>query len=383
MALVVLTAVYLALMFGGTEPTALELTTFRNVVLYSYIAVFMAYTFDDRREIDALTNLVLVLAGISSVFGILQAVLGNRLPLWLLRPRDAEVFGYFGTDITRSNGLIGNTIVFATYLTLMIALTFAKYMVRPQKRLIVLGVILLAAVYTTFSRAAIVGAAVVVALTFVLSRRDVLRAAVRLVAILIATSAVAFAIYAIPAARLAAANSFLYQQLFLGNNASVQGSNAGHALDIALGVQQFNQSPAIGVGLGSQSQISTLSDFGISITDGAFWSRLAETGLLGMGAHIAVALTTIVFAWRLWRSSRRTNYLALAYISYASYEFAVAAFVNSGYYGKTPFVLAWAFFGLAVATGRTETTEGDSPGRGRSQFPERSDVKSELDRLDA
>ncbi|MDC7121645.1 hypothetical protein OMK64_08855 [Cellulomonas fimi] len=350
-ALVALAVTYLALMVGGTESLSSELSTWRNVALYAFAAVYTAYCLRSQEQAERLTSLAIGLAGVLALFGVAQALLAARLPGFLLEPKDAVVFGYYGTDIVRSNGLIGNTIVYATYLTLMVAVTWARWLERRGRFLLAVVGLLLVAIYLTYSRAAMAGSVVVLAGIFVVTRRDVLRASLRALALAVGLALGVLVAFATPL-RAAIESSFAYRELFLGQNASVQGSNAAHAMDVTLGIQQFSANPWIGTGVASQAQFSTLSEYGISITDGAFWARLAETGLLGMTAHLAVVVTAAATLCRLAVRRGPGSSLALGLLAFTIFQFMGAAFVNSAFYGKTPFVMYWILFGAAVAQNR-------------------------------
>lgn len=379
-ALLLLAATYLALLAGGSESLGTELTTMRNVVLYSFVALYPAVRLRSRHAVRTIKRGVIYLCVPVAGLGILQSVAGARLPARFLAPRDAPVFGYFGTTIVRSNGLIGNSIVYSTFLLLMLALTLAVFLESRERRFLLIAALLVVGIFLTYSRIAFVGAFIVVAAVYLIDGAARRRAPARVVALTVVAAIAVVLIAVVDPARRYVQGSFVYQSLFLSQNASVQGSNQGHRLDVAIGIDRFHAHPWLGGGIGSTAQYSSLAEFGASITDGAFWARLAETGLVGMAAHALVIVTSLSALAVAAFGARGRSATAVALLAYSLYEVAAAAFVNSAYYGKTPFVLFWLLFGVAIAEHRIERAPAAAldQATGRRDATSRGEVEGAL-----
>lgn len=355
-----LVAVYLVLLIQKGAPLSEQLTTVRSHALYAFIAIYITTAVRDRLELEKLLHLVMRLGIVFSIFGIAQYVLRAQLPSWLLASADTRVFSYFGTDITRSNGLMGNTIVYSAVLLLFLSLWAFKFAQHPTFRPALAAAIVVVALLTTFSRIAIVGAVLigVLAILKMLGRRGMKHLVPGLVATVVLGTIVVLALLSSPATARSISESFIVKDLFGGQNASVQGSTAGHDAFTEFAIQSFGSNPWTGVGIGSQSVQGTTA---VQITDGANLAVAVEGGLAlfipWMLLIVAAAIATL--------SARRfiaqeCRFLAVGLFVFIVYQFGAASFVNSAIIGKTPFLLFWATFGILMAllrVGREEASQ--------------------------
>lgn len=356
-----LVAMYFALIVQGGAPLAEQFTTIRSHALYAFIAIYIATALRDRGELTQLLQLIMRLGIAFSVFGIAQYVFRAQLPPWLLASSDTRLFSYFGTDITRSNGLMGNTIVYSAVLLLFLSLWAFKFAQQPTWRTAVGTALVIVALFTTFSRIAIVGAIVIAVLAVLrmLGRRGIKYLMPGLFTAVAVGAIVTLGLLANPATSQTIGESFIVKDLFGGQNASVQGSTAGHDTFTDFAVKSFGDNPWTGVGIGSQSAQGITA---VQITDGANLAVAVEGGLAlflpWMLLIVATALATL-------RSRRylapEHRFLAVALFIFIAYQFGAASFVNSAIIGKTPFLLFWSTFGILVALsrlGKSERTEG-------------------------
>lgn len=369
LALFVLLVAYVVASIVSYEPLGDRFLVVRSSCLYAFVSVFIAIRLRAQADTTYLKGVTVALGVFLALFGIAQSYLS--LPTALLTPKDSMVFSYFGTDIVRSNGLVGNTIVYGVTLTLIFAALLARAVATHGQYRYLPPAIVLIGIYTTNSRAALIGAAAVAAFVLIASRQDLRQSLGRIFTFAGGLGVLGALAWCIPSVWNSITSSFIVQELFLGRNISVQGSNRGHREDITLAIDRFKENPIWGHGVGSVGEGSIDAVYGKTITDGAFWARLAEGGIMLTAAWLAVILTVSAACWRAWRASNRTNWVALGVLGFSVYQFGFAAFVNSGWFGKTPFVMYWVLFGLAMAIERQRQQAEPEPRPSATQSRQR------------
>lgn len=350
--LLALALVYVALSFHGGENVVARLTTVRSSVLYAVVGVFAATRLsatDARRVIR-----VLLAIGVGfAAFGLLQFVLRNALPEWLLVSRDTNAFSYYGTDIVRSTGLLGNTIIYANLMLLYVAVFAFRLIAKFSWGILVSAILAFAAVVVTFSRLAIVGAVVIALVAFVVwvvknwSRRMGIVLAV-VGGIVVVVMGV---LWILPGPRQMLGKSFVVEGLILGGNASVQGSTDIHSSFANLAWALLSGPDRwFGLGLGTQMQGSVYSLHHAVVTDGAALATLLEGGLVLVLAYAMAIACCAVFLVRARRQVAVSDrYFVVGLFVYVVFLFGVSSFVNSAYFGKVLFITLWVMFGLAMA----------------------------------
>ena len=130
--LVVCLVVSLTLLTVGSESLTGQLLAIRSHLFYAVPAIFLAACVRNTRTPTRVVDAVMA-SGLGSrqFFGCIQYVFRAQLPEWLLVSSDTVLFGYYDTDITRSTGLVGNSIVFSTYLLLILSLWAFKAAANP------------------------------------------------------------------------------------------------------------------------------------------------------------------------------------------------------------------------------------------------------------
>ena len=352
--------IYSSLSIQGTEPIGLRLRAVRNVALYATIAVFVTTSIRRRDHQQRLLQLALNLSTVIALFGIVQYLVGQSLPAILQSTREFDAFSYSGTDILRSNGLVGNTIVYGHFLCLPFAIALSKLLSRFAWPDIIRAAVIAVAILTTFSRSAITGAVIIViaAAVTLYARRG---ASNLLILTAVGAALVALATTTILASETlydSVSNSFIVRDLFLSENPSVGNSNQGHTVLIDVAMSSFAQNPWLGLGVGSQNIDSNLASSGTFVAvDGVAWAILVEGGLLLAVAYISLVATAVTAAVRELGHSREQDYLIIGFLTFSLFQFGLSVFINSGYAGKTPFIMYWIFFGLIMAARRTRLDE--------------------------
>ncbi len=353
-AFVLLTVVYVCLFANGNETLYDKYLNLRNEVLYAFVAVFISANLKSKNEAIRLLRLAMRFSVVLAIFGIVQFVFRSTLPEWLLVSRDTTVFGYYGTDITRSTGLIGNTIVYSNMLLLFFTFHLAKMAHGFKFRDSLGAVILFTSIILTFSRVAIAGSVsvAVVLLVYVVAKRRPTPL------VILASGASLFGFIGLTwiflSEQLIAqlGSSFIYSDLFLNQNASVQSSTSLHNVYIDIALKIVQEDPWFGIGIASQGQNSLNAQSSTVITDGAFWSLLAEGGIVLLASYFVFLIICAVTAFKTIKFANFESYVPIAFLVFSAYEFFASAIYNSSFFGKAPFILYWFIFGIVVVVGR-------------------------------
>lgn len=356
-------ALALVLALFGPVPPGDAIIAVRSLLFYVAAAMFTAVTVRTRESALRIVRTVMKAGLAIAVLGCIQFVFRGALPQWLLFTADTKLFSYYGTDITRATGLVGNSIVYGTFVSLIFVLWLASStredLTRASRlRHLVAVAISGAAVVVSFSRISITVAvaAVAIAMLYAILRKGASRAVVTLFHIGLVGSILILVVLAIPQLLEPFSQTFLVQGLFLGNNASVTGSTDGHEMFTRLALQSFAEHPWVGIGLGSQSGANDR----IIITDGFHLSTMVEGGLVLL-VPVTLSLLLVWFrALGMWRRSSVTDrWLHIAVAVFLASQIFAAGFYNTGFYGKVPNVIFWIVFGAAVALFKAGSRELD------------------------
>lgn len=358
----------------GTEPLGARISQFRSHVLYAFVAVYLVTTVRNREQLHWLLRLFMKMSALIAAFGVFQFVFRTQLPDALLYSKDTDLFGYFGSDITRSTGLMGNTIVFGSVMNLAYALHLSRLAVSPSVRHFALSALVCAGGIVTFSRVSIIiNVALTVAILVVAAyRRDPAKTLVGgfFLATLVVPATVLMTLAT--GGYRALAESFIVSELFSGKNAAVAGSTSTHFYYIDYAIQTIQQHPWIGVGVATQKQDSNYGYTHTVVTDGAIWTTAMEVGLIVAGTYAITLLLVMAHQYRVWRTDR-LEWPALGLLLFSVLEFGFASVYNSGWFGKGPFLLYWIVFGLVAAS--FELQRGREPGVSRTRRTRRRSTR--------
>lgn len=355
-----LVTVSMAVLFlNGQESASLKFLTIRSEILYASAGVFIVSTVSSRSGALHLISLIRWLGLIFAVFGIIQFLLRSSLPRWLLYTSDTQLFGYYGTDLTRSTGLLGNTIVYSAVLLLVLSLWTFHAVFRTSALSIVPLIVLVCAIFTTFSRIAIACAVLLIIFAGVYWLRK--RGAPGLITLIGGFLVGGLFIIAFPLSIQSLSDSFLVSNLFGGLNPSVRASTDLHTSQVSEALSLFREHPILGLGLGTQDESSIHALTSVVITDGAIWAVLVEGGLILLVPFFILFLSMLTRVIGAMRSEdEEVKSIALALCFYLLLQVGVASWLNSAIFGKVPFILTWVVFGCLVTVSRKrKDTESD------------------------
>jgi hypothetical protein len=359
-ALILLLVVSVVLMLHGPEAMGPQFRAVRNQVFYAFAGFYTAVTVRDREGAMSIITLVMRLGLVLAAFACVQFFFRDVLPEWLLFSRDTILFSYYGTDISRSTGLVGNSIIFATLLVLIYSLWLARALWRPRIITFAGTALMAAGIVTTFSRASIICAALISVgmLAAVIWRIRPSRRIPLLASLSLGGALLTIGFLGSEGWRQTLTGSFIWHGLFLGENATAAGSNRRHYQYATFAVESFNRHPVFGIGLGTQSQYSENATSSVVITDGFHYSTLVEGGLFLFVPTMLFLFAVILRAIRAYHCfPSSAKYIPLAIATYFFSQVAVAGFINTGFYGKIANLIGWIVFGAMVAVARTHTNE--------------------------
>ncbi len=333
--------VYIVSFLISEETTYRKILSLRENVIYLFISIFIYKFLKSEKIIDKLLKTIYRLGFFFGVFGIFQFIFRQKLPKELLVPSDYPLFGYYGTDIVRANGMIGNMIIYGSFMLLFYTIFINKFFNDFKLKSFLASVVSFIAIICTFSRAAIIGFAVITVVTVFVSlfKRN---NRIVIICLFFSISIVLISLIFF-ADRLS--NTFIFNTLITSNNVNIQSSNEGHLLLITESLKYIKDNPFFGAGISTQKAGSLYSISHIHVTDGAFFATLLETGLIGISVYSFLILYVFYISIKV-RKIKKYKYLATGFLYFSVYNFLFASFINSAYIGRTLFVIYWALFGI-------------------------------------
>ncbi len=343
----VLYAVYSAwclfLMFYGDNPFRDRVMGFRNNVIYPGIWIPLALL--GRSVSFRRVAAIIFYGGLAScVLAIIQAFFNAKMPELLLTLHGTDQhFGFYGTNIFRVTGIIGNPLVFSGFSSFMVLLGYMFLSFEARRRARFLIWIPLIAMYYTYTRTSNVallltwGFAWCIWTTIPLWRRFV-RIAFVLAFLVVMLFGGCFGPELFR-------DSFFFKRMS-GTEITSQGSTEDHIESAVKGLAAWVKHPVCGLGLGSQGY-SVKDHTGTFGGDGVYLALLLETG--GVGFILAFA----IIGWFLWQlmvsfaASPRAGpswRMCGALLLVAGY-FAMASVLNSAFTVRTNLCLYWILVG--------------------------------------
>lgn len=340
---VVYSAWCLFLMFYGDNSFRDRVMGFRNNVIYPGIWIPLALL---GRAVSFRRVASIIFYGglVACVLAIVQAFFSDRMPELLLTLHGTDQhFGFYGTDIFRVTGIVGNPLVFSGFSSFMVLLGYMFLSFEARRRARFLIWLPLIAMYYTYTRTSNVallltwGFAWCIWTAIPLWRRFV-RIAFVLAFLVIMLFGGCF-------------GPELFRQSFFfsrmsGTELTSQGSTEDHIESAVKGLAAWAQHPFCGIGLGSQGY-SVKDHTGTFGGDGVYLALLLETG--GVGFILAFA----ILGWFLWRMMVRFAASPRAGPSYRMYGtllltagyFAMSSILNSAFTARTNLCLYWILVG--------------------------------------
>lgn len=313
----------------------------RNYFLYSFPLILpLVIRLDYRRLLHFIISLMTLIC----LFAITQYIFRSFYPDALLKLKVEENnFNFYGYNIVRVNGLIGNTIIFTGFSIMAALLNFNTYIKTKRTAFLIGTIVSYIAMVLTFSRAAwVFGTAILFFDYLIISRLEIKRMIASTIMILLSSSVLYSWI-------INNQESFLYQRIF-SQEASTRGSNLVHAQQSAAALQAIASAPMLGTGLGSQGGSADINK--VIITDGWLLQTALEFGV-PLTIVLLIFIITINFYGFLLMMIRDpvVDIFVATAVSSTAY-FLLTSFLNSALTGKTVYILYFVILGLVLGVSR-------------------------------
>ena len=348
----------LFLMFYGDNSFRDRVMGFRNNVIYPGIWIPLALL--GRAVSFRRVASIIFYGGMAScVLAIIQAFFNAKMPELLLTLHGTDQhFGFYGTDIFRVTGLIGNPLVFSGFSSFMVLLGYMFLSFEARRRARFLIWLPLIAMYYTYTRTSNV--ALLLTWGFAWSIWTTIPLWRRFIRIAFVLAFLAVMLFGGCFGPELFRQSFFFSRMS-GTELTSQGSTEDHIEAAAKGLAAWAQHPICGIGIGSQGY-SVKDHTGTFGGDGAYLALLLETG--GVGFILAFA----ILGWFLWRMMVRFAASPRAGPSYRMYGallltagyFAMASVLNSAFTARTNLCLYWILVGAMFSrpAGRMNDDDG-------------------------
>lgn len=324
----------------------MRLLGWRNYIIYALPFIFFLYLNRNQRRY---TEWITILMTLICLFAITQYFFRDVYPdsFTKLKVENIE-FGFYGTNIIRVNGLIGNTIIFTGF-SLIAGLLNINLYFYTRKILYAIGfMVCIIAMFLTFSRAAwVIGTAVVIINYMIVIRLEAKRL-IGLSLAIILSCALGFNWL------VANTNSFIYRRLF-SQEASTRGSDQIHTEQISSAMASLRQHPLLGVGLGTQGGSASV-DTSI-ISDGWLLQAPLELGLPLTIVFSFMLIGSSIYGLRMMRFNRRLHNVLASTTASATLYFFMTGFLNSAFVGKTVYIIYFIILGLMISVSITQLRE--------------------------
>jgi hypothetical protein len=286
------------------------------------------------------------------IFGIVQGIFANSLPLKMFALRGDNAFGV-GEDQFRPTGLTGNPIIFSSLLVFSSAF-FASVWLEKRRFTFLLALLCsLAANYLTYTRASIVSVIPVLILVWLFHNRFQIKRKIIALTVLILAMAAGRALL------VYGDNLVMIQRLQTSSAESLE-STLHHYRQIQNASDEIVSHPWLGAGMGSQGDF--VGPDNVIITDGTWWILLLEFGIpLTILIVVVLVLALRPIAKYVFRPESKNRALAIATLSFHAY-IVPANFINSALLGHISFGLYWVVLGLSFAAA------SDPPHRDRREL---------------
>ena len=358
----ILYAVYSAwclfLMFYGDNSFRDRVMGFRNNVIYPGIWIPLALL--GRAVSFRRVAAIIFYGGLAScVLAIIQAFFSADMPELLLTLHGTDKhFGFYGTDIFRVTGIVGNPLVFSGFSSFMVLLGYMFLSFEARRRARFLIWLPLIAMYYTYTRTSNV--ALLLTWGFAWSIWTTIPLWRRFVRIAFVLTFLAVMLFGGCFGPELFRSNFFFSRMS-GTEITSQGSTEDHIKAAIGGLAAWAMHPICGLGIGSQGY-SVKDHTGTFGGDGAYLALLLETG--GVGFVLAFA----IMAWFLWRIMFRFAASPRAGPSFRMYGallltagyFAMASVLNSAFTVRTNMCLYWILVGVMFSrpAGRMKDDDG-------------------------
>ena len=335
------------LVFYGDNALRDRIMGFRNNVVYPAIWIVLALS-APAVSIRKIGAVIFYCGLVTCVLAIVQAFFSESLPELLLTLHGTDQhFGFYGTNIFRVTGLVGNPLVFSGFSSFLVLMGYMFLGFQPRRAARWLLWIPAIAMYYTYTRTS--NYALLLVWGFAWSFWTVIpwwRRGVRVLLVLGFLLVMKYGTFFGPNAFQ---NSFFLNRM-AGTEVTSQASTVAHVESAKEGLREWVRKSVCGLGIGSQGY-SVKDHTGTFAGDGVYLAMLLETG--GVGFLLLVGVMAWFFVRTLIRFSRASRWgpehrmygTLLLVFGY----FGMANVLNSAFTARTNLCLFWMLIGLMFA----------------------------------
>ncbi|MBC5992110.1 O-antigen ligase family protein [Pontibacter cellulosilyticus] len=329
-------------LFFDHNPISERLLGIRNNIIYSIPLFYIPVVFRDDKKIEEILSFFIKVSLVLIVFSYFQFAFSAILPESLLALKGDSPFGFYGSTIVRPTALLGNTIIYSSFTVIVFSLVLAKYLYSPERKYLIMLVMIAIANALTLTRAALVGLIIVLIVALILRYARFTYTFIKKV--------VGFALLSL---FIFSSVIFLYRDSFFlarmaGKDPNSKGSNQEHFQQINDAFTYVLKHPIIGAGVGTQGPSGDAESK--IITDGYWLQLLLENGiLLGFFYATFYGLCLLFSLLTFYRTDNiLLKQLSMAFICFSCYFYA-ASLLNSAFIGRINFIVYWTIIGLIIA----------------------------------
>ncbi len=323
---------------------------FRNISVYSSLIFTVPILISSKKAIEYLLNIWFVFGFIISVFAIIQGLFFDFLPQSLQVLKEETAFSFYGTDLIRINGLMGNTIVFTGFCIMYFFLSFTFFHETRKKKYLLYGIVSVITIFLTYSRIAYIAPFILLFLQPILqiSLKNIIKWCCYILIFFLVIYLINYSLDGYIVASIK--ETFIFSRL-TGDDISTQGSDDDHLFITLAAISAIIQNPLTGVGLGSQGESSGAGLGSNAITTDGSWFQL----FLELGIPLSILFLFLMFSiLKLLISLSRNSTIPLVkglsngLIGYIIFVLP-AGFLDSIFTYRITYILFWFFVGCIIS----------------------------------
>lgn len=316
-----------------------------------YIIIFITIQplLENKKNLDKIVNRMHFYGIILCFYGIIQFLFRNKLSNDFLTLKGTNLFGYYGTDIIRANGLIGTPIDFGFFTLIFFVISLQLLLENKNLKYIMYTLICLFSCICTFSRVAYLGLIVFTIVILIVNiKNSVINVNNKL--IFIGLFSLSFIIFMMFIHKDYIESSFIHKYIISGESVNVQSSNEGHKSMIEDSIEYIEENPIHGYGIGTQRYDTIYNPINFYNTDGIFFAFILELGIPIFILMLIIIIVSIFYSCRVFHENLCSKSICLAFILLGLYQVIFGAFINSSFFNKTAFIIYWLMLGIIMAS---------------------------------
>lgn len=320
-----------------------------RIKMYIITFIIIQVLLVNKKNLKIVLNRMYFYGTVVSFYGIIQFLFRNKLSIDFLALKGTNLFGYYGTDIIKANGLIGTPIDFGFFTLLFYTMFLQLFFQNKKVKYMICTLICLLSCICTFSRVAYLGLGIFTIIIIIINiKNKVISFNNKLIFMGLFT--LSFILFMGFIQKGYIESSFIHKYIISGQSINVQSSNETHQSIVQDSIEYIKRSPMYGYGIGTQRYDTIYNPINFYNTDGVFFAFILELGIPIFILMIIVMITSIYYSYRIFKNNVYLQPLCLVFILTGLYQIMFEGFVNSSFVNKTSFVIYWLIFGIIMSS---------------------------------